>query len=156
MSENNASSASPWGSAELTPQSSPSGEPGSQTGNNTQPAEGTENAWGAANSAGSGQMSNEGSDWLNQASDMSQNVHKDISFADPFAQELIPFGGWVESGLEWLVTNFRDFFQLIRVPVDVILGSMESCLMTFPPVIVVALFYPFESLVLLALGNSQW
>lgn len=146
MAENNALSASPWGQAETNsdnPWAQTSAQPSPQTGSNTQPADeagNTGNAWGAANDAGSGQMSNEGSDWLNQASDMSQNVQADFSLADPFARELIPFGNWVETGLEWLVTNFRDFFQLIRVPVDVTLGSMENFLLSLSPWLVILFF----------------
>jgi glycine betaine/proline transport system permease protein len=64
-------------------------------------------------------------------------VHSGIwqTFLDPF-QFVIPFDVWVDHLLDWLVTNFRGFFQLLRWPIDVTLVAIEGFLQSLPPPVV--------------------
>lgn len=58
---------------------------------------------------------------------------------DPFQYLTIPIQEWVEQGLDWLVVNFRDFFQAIKKPVHVVLKGIESGLKSVPPLILLFL-----------------
>lgn len=60
-----------------------------------------------------------------------------------FEESLIPLEAWVESSLDWIVHNFRDFFQAIRVPVDVTLVTIEGTLQSIHPFIVILFFTLF-------------
>lgn len=60
---------------------------------------------------------------------------------DPFSNPIIPFDVWVESGLEWLVNHGRPVFQAIRVPIDFILTTFETGLVSTPaPIMLLILF----------------
>jgi glycine betaine/proline transport system permease protein len=59
---------------------------------------------------------------------------------DPFAHAIIPLDMWVEKGLDWLVVNFRPFFQTIKLPIDAVLKAMESGLSQVPAYIVIVVF----------------
>ncbi len=37
---------------------------------------------------------------------------------DPFSFLTVPLGDWVEAGVEWLVQNYRPFFQSIKIAID--------------------------------------
>ena len=82
-------------------------------------------------------------DWLNGA----QAAEKDrtIDLLNPFDEGLVPVGDWVELGLEWLVDNFRGFFQAIRWPIDSTLNGIESALLAVP-----------DSLMLVIVGLLAW
>jgi glycine betaine/proline transport system permease protein len=60
---------------------------------------------------------------------------------DPFEHWVVPLGEWVEIALSWLVANFRGFFQLVRWPVDHVLGGIEGLLMAIPPFVIIAIFW---------------
>ncbi|MFA9438577.1 glycine betaine/L-proline ABC transporter permease ProW [Uliginosibacterium sp. sgz301328] len=45
----------------------------------------------------------------------------------------LPVEHWINSGLDWLVLHFRPFFQSVRLPIDGLLGSIESTLQSMPP-----------------------
>lgn len=94
-----------------------------------------------ANAAGSTNSANDvtNNDWLAAAADK-EIIEKDFSILDPFAEKLIPFDHWVEVGLDWLVDNFREFFQIIRVPVDITLTSMDAFLQSLSPWVVIVFF----------------
>lgn len=130
MSENNPwdtstkpeTTANPWGTNESTePSSSP---------------------WGTSSNEASNDAPIPQADWLTEAStqDATETV---FSWADPFAQKLIPLDNWVENGLDWLVGNFRDTFQAIRIPVDVTLTALETFLQSLNPWFVVIFFTLF-------------
>lgn len=91
-------------------------------------------AWETSNSNDTSQ----GTDWLS-ASESTQST-ADFSWQTPFAEAQIPFDIWVENGLDWLVDNFRDVFQLVRVPVDITLTSMDLFLQSLSPWLVIAFF----------------
>lgn len=57
----------------------------------------------------------------------------EFSFLDPFQTITIPLGEWVESSLNFLVHNFRDFFRAIRWPIDQVLNNIEFALQSVPP-----------------------
>ncbi|WP_029408627.1 glycine betaine/L-proline ABC transporter permease ProW [Thiomicrorhabdus sp. Milos-T2] len=123
------SDTNPWAAAE------PSKTTTSNTATETaDPA----NAWGTSQP----QPQDSQSDWLNQASQV-DTTQTDFSWADPFAQKLIPFDTWVEKGLDSLVNNFREVFQAIRIPVDLTLTSLEAFLQSLNPWVVVVFFTLF-------------
>ncbi|MEL6385552.1 MAG: ABC transporter permease subunit [Cyanobacteria bacterium J06626_18] len=49
--------------------------------------------------------------------------------------EIIPLGNWISSFVDWVVTNFRWVFQLIRVPVSQALNGIEAVLQWVPPIV---------------------
>ncbi|HYP86429.1 glycine betaine/L-proline ABC transporter permease ProW [Variovorax sp.] len=51
----------------------------------------------------------------------------------------LPVEQWINHGLDWVVTNFRPFFQSARVPVDHALTSIENMLTSLPAPAVIAL-----------------
>ncbi|EJE4168196.1 glycine betaine/L-proline ABC transporter permease ProW [Vibrio parahaemolyticus] len=76
-------------------------------------------------------------DWLN--SEAVQETPFDIM--NPFQDAVLPLDNWVESGLNWLVEHGRPVFQAIRVPIDFILSSFETTLVSTPsPIMVLILF----------------
>lgn len=77
------------------------------------------------------------SDWLNGATD----APAPFDWLHPFQDAIIPFDHWVETGLGWLVEHGRPLFQAVRVPVDFILSSFETTLVSTPaPVMLLILF----------------
>lgn len=101
--------------------------PRDQTGRGGPPAEAEDSAAG----------------WLDAAGPAAAPPGFDI--LDPFATTVLPVGIWVDSGLAWLVTNFRPVFQAIRWPVDLLLQTTESLLVGLSPWIV-----------LVAIGLIAW
>jgi glycine betaine/proline transport system permease protein len=59
---------------------------------------------------------------------------------DPFEHLVIPLGEWVGMALAWLVANFRGVFQLVRWPIDQVLGGIEGLLMAIPPFVIIIIF----------------
>lgn len=57
-----------------------------------------------------------------------------------FDEQLIPLDEWVQTFVDWLVLNYRDFFQVIKVPVEVSLEGLEWIFSTLPPFVVIILF----------------
>ncbi|MBV2163803.1 MAG: glycine betaine/L-proline ABC transporter permease ProW [Comamonas sp.] len=52
----------------------------------------------------------------------------------------LPIQGWINQGLDWVVSNFRPFFQAVRVPIDATLTGVEQTLLAMPwPVLTVLL-----------------
>ncbi|MGI3187426.1 ABC transporter permease [Nioella aestuarii] len=56
-----------------------------------------------------------------------------------FDTEWVPIGPWVEAALQWLVANFRGFFQAIKVPFDFVLTGLETGLTEAPDLLILAL-----------------
>ncbi len=52
--------------------------------------------------------------------------------------EIIPLGDWISTAVDWIVTNFRWMFQLIRVPISQTLNGIEAFLQAVPPVVFLA------------------
>ncbi len=59
-----------------------------------------------------------------------------LSFLN-FEEQIIPLDMWINQFVEWLVDNFRDFFQLIKWPVQQTLNGIDSGLTWLPPVVVI-------------------
>jgi len=56
-----------------------------------------------------------------------------------FEDKVIPLDVWVSQFVDWLVNNYRDFFQALKWPVEKTLNSFDAGLNALPPwVIIVA------------------
>ena len=51
----------------------------------------------------------------------------------------LPIERWINHGLDWVVTNFRPFFQTIRMPIDSTLSNVEALLQSVPALAMIAL-----------------
>jgi len=56
-----------------------------------------------------------------------------------FEDKVIPLDVWVSQFVEWLVDNYRDFFQALKWPVEQTLNGFDSGLNALSPLIVIAL-----------------
>ncbi|HDM8224198.1 TPA: glycine betaine/L-proline ABC transporter permease ProW [Vibrio campbellii] len=92
-------------------------------------------------------------DWLN-----SETVEKaPFDIMNPFQDAVLPLDTWVESGLDWLVEHGRPVFQAIRVPIDFILSSFETALVSTPaPFMLIILFLLAWQFSNLRLGMSTF
>lgn len=50
----------------------------------------------------------------------------------------LPLENWVETGVDWLVTNYRFIFQAIKWPIDKVLVAIRDFLLWVNPVVVIA------------------
>jgi glycine betaine/proline transport system permease protein len=57
-----------------------------------------------------------------------------------FDEQLIPLDDWVQDGVSWLVTNYRDVFQVIKVPIEKTLEGLQWLFAFLPPSVVILLF----------------
>jgi glycine betaine/proline transport system permease protein len=57
-----------------------------------------------------------------------------------FQEHLIPLDDWIQNGVDWLVYNYREYFQIIKVPVEVSLEGLQWLFTSLPPSVVVLLF----------------
>lgn len=53
---------------------------------------------------------------------------------------LIPLNKWVDSGVDWLVDNFRPAFQAIKWPVEKVLNGLDGLLQATPFAVMLVLF----------------
>ena len=104
--------------------------------------------WGNASTA---QVDKESSvDWTQEVTDAPIETANNFDILNPFENVLIPFDSWVTNGIDWLVINFREVFLVTKVPIDIVLKSVESFLLYLNPYVVILFF------VLLALQVSTW
>jgi len=102
--------------------------------------------WGNASTA---QDQKESSvNWTDEAANAPVEETKDFDILNPFEDSIIPFGDWTNSGIDWLVENFRDVFLAAKAPIDIVLKAIESFLLFLNPYVVILFF------VLLALQFS--
>lgn len=99
--------------------------------------------WGNASTAQEEKISSV--DWSQVAK--VEEIEK-FDILNPFENAIIPFGDWVNNGIDWTVENFREFFLVAKIPVEVILLSIENFLLWLSPYAVIIFF------VLLALQFS--
>lgn len=92
--------------------------------------QGESNPWGPASDTA-------GQDWLQSAP---PEQAADFSWLHPFQETLIPLDGWVETGIDWVVTNFRPFFSAIKVPIDAMLSSIDGVLNAAPAPLIILIF----------------
>ena len=57
-----------------------------------------------------------------------------------FDEQLIPLDVWIQTAVDWLVLNYRDFFQMLKVPIELCLNGLEWIFTSLPPVVVIVLF----------------
>ncbi len=57
-----------------------------------------------------------------------------------FSKHHIPLDQWIQTAVDWLVNNYRDYFQFIKVPVEKVLTSVSWVLTTIPPEATIVLF----------------
>jgi glycine betaine/proline transport system permease protein len=50
----------------------------------------------------------------------------------------LPVESWINQGLDWVVDNFRPFFQTVRVPIDSTLTGVEGLLQSVPSLAMIA------------------
>ena len=55
-----------------------------------------------------------------------------------FEDKVIPLDVWVSQFIDWLVDNYRDFFQAIKWPVEQTLNGFDAGLNALSPIIVIA------------------
>ncbi|BES69193.1 glycine betaine/L-proline ABC transporter permease ProW [Marinobacter nanhaiticus D15-8W] len=91
------------------------------------------NPWGGAGST----EGNSDSSWLSSAESVEQVQN---TLAEPFKTEWFDIQGGVENAIDWIVENFRIFFQLVKEPVDFALSVFDATLLNVPPLVMVALF----------------
>lgn len=61
-----------------------------------------------------------------------------MSFFD-FEDRIIPLDSWVQDGVDFLVENYREFFQLIKYPVEKSLDGISWALTTIHPLVLIVL-----------------
>jgi glycine betaine/proline transport system permease protein len=57
-----------------------------------------------------------------------------------FSEQLIPLDVWVQTFVDWLVANYREFFQILKVPVEVIMDVLEWTFEILPPFVIILIF----------------
>jgi glycine betaine/proline transport system permease protein len=57
-----------------------------------------------------------------------------------FDEQLIPLDEWVQALVDWLVLNYRDYFQIIKKPIELCLESLEWFFSVLPPWLIILLF----------------
>lgn len=77
-------------------------------------------------------------DWSQGATTQPTPEHFDI--LHPFKESIIPFDNWTNSGIDWIVQNFRDFFLHAKMPIDFILKNVEHFLLSLSPYVVIVFF----------------
>lgn len=90
----------------------------------------TSSPWGTSSNE-----ANASTNWTTTKVEVSQEA--DVKL---FEESLVPLEAWVESSLDWIVHNFRDFFQAVRVPVDVTLVAIEGALQSIHPFLIIIFF----------------
>ncbi len=56
-----------------------------------------------------------------------------------FEERIIPLDQWIQTFIDWLVANYRVYFQIIKLPVEKTLMSLVYLLNVLPPIIVIIL-----------------
>lgn len=92
----------------------------------------TSNPWGSA------EVAPKEESWLEYSQEIIEQNHFD--WLNPFEEPIIPLERYVESGVAWIVEHFREFFQMIRMPIDTVLSSIESFFQGIPASIFLIFF----------------
>ena len=64
-----------------------------------------------------------------------------IFFDSLFKQPVVPVDEWVTEAVEWLVINFRHFFQTLKQPVKLVLDLVEGTFRSTPPTLTMLAFF---------------
>ena len=62
-----------------------------------------------------------------------------------FEEKILPLDSWIQTGVDWLVENYRDFFQFIKMPVEESLDGLDWLLNTINPWVII-LFFAFATI----------
>ncbi|AFL67346.1 glycine betaine/L-proline ABC transporter permease ProW [Sulfurospirillum barnesii] len=84
----------------------------------------TSNPWGSAEVVAKEQS------WLEHSQEIVEQNHFD--WLNPFDETIIPLERYVELGVAWVVEHCREFFQMIRMPIDTVLSSIENFFQSIP------------------------
>ena len=57
-----------------------------------------------------------------------------------FDEQLIPLDEWIQTAVDWLVLHYREYFQILKIPVEISLEGLEWLFATLPPFVVILLF----------------
>lgn len=94
--------------------------------------------WGNASTA---QENKESSvNWTDSAATTPVEDSKSFDIFNPFDNAIIPFDDWTNSGIDWLVANFREVFLAAKAPIDIVLKSIEAFLLFLNPYVVIIFF----------------
>lgn len=94
--------------------------------------------WGNASTA---QENKESSvDWTQTQTQVAQEPEVKFDILDPFKETIIPFDNWTNTGIDWLVENFRELFLIAKSPIDIVLKVIESFLLFLNPYVVILFF----------------
>jgi glycine betaine/proline transport system permease protein len=94
--------------------------------------------WGNASTAQENKSSSV--DWSAASNESPIEEVKEFNILNPFDHSLIPFDDWTNSGIDWLVTNFREVFLAAKAPVDIVLKGIETFLLYLNPYVVILFF----------------
>jgi len=97
--------------------------------------------WGAAAGAGDTTAGANSADWLNAAASGADAAPQTLwEHIQHLTSNGLPVQGWINHALDWVVANFRPFFQTIRAPIDSTLTGITDALLATPwPLMVLAL-----------------
>lgn len=104
----------PWATTE------PSAEPTTQASD----------PWGSA-------ATDDGQSFMSAADVTSE---QNLSLMNPFDEAIIPLEDWIESGVGWLVSHLRPFFDYIKAPIEATLKAVEGTFSATPALLMVAIF----------------
>ncbi|RXJ86121.1 glycine betaine/L-proline ABC transporter permease ProW [Arcobacter sp. CECT 8985] len=94
--------------------------------------------WGNASAAQADKQSSV--DWTSNIDTSNLDNASNFDILHPFKDSIIPFDSWTNHGIDWLVTNFRDFFLYTKAPIDIVLKSIETFLQYLSPYVVIVFF----------------
>ena len=99
-----------------------------------------DNPWGAAPAPtpAADSATGAGADWL--GAPPAAPVDQPVDWLHPFTDAIIPLDTWVDQGLDWVVANFRPFFQAVRLPIDATLNGIEQALLATPAFLMILIF----------------
>lgn len=63
------------------------------------------------------------------------------NWLDPFQHVTLPFADWMGDAIEWMVTEYRPMFRLIREPFDFLLKHFDAALTSVPPLVMLCLIF---------------
>ena len=119
----------PWAAA-----SAPAEDPWAAAGSATDGV--SDDPWGSPAEAG------DTSSWLDM-SVSTETVGDGPSLWEQITTDGLPLQAWINEGLEWVVDNFRPFFQAVRTPIDATLTGVEDVLLALPWPVMAVLFALF-------------
>jgi glycine betaine/proline transport system permease protein len=115
--------------ATAAPAADPWGTPATDAASNA--------ASNAANNAADSAAMPDASSWLDAPAALPADTGFQLS---QLWDGSLPVEGWINQGLDWIVINFRPFFQTVRGPIDGTLIWVENTLQSAPAMAMVTLF----------------